>query len=140
MGNMDLRTEIQQRLQAFGKGNLRDNALVLLGTLGYTSEKRITLSPNNLEQFLATFDAAGVFRKKEARDWKRKSVDFLFQLTDDEIKTAGGQGMLGFDSSIKVDNRLTSCWMKVIPKRAPDNRPVVLRASRARGDGFVAGL
>jgi len=102
---MDLRTEIQQRLQAFEKGNLRDNALALLGTLGYTSEKRITLSPNNLEQFLAAFDASGIFRKKEARaaDWK--SVDFLFQLTDDEIKTAGGQGMLGFDSSTKVDSR-----------------------------------
>jgi hypothetical protein len=37
---MDLRTEIQQRLQAFEKGNLRDNALALLGALGYTSEKR----------------------------------------------------------------------------------------------------
>ena len=97
MGTMDLRTEIQQRLQAFEKGNLRDNALALLGTLGYTSEKRITLSPNNLEQFLATFAQGKTLNEKLALPDEWKTIDFLFQLTDDEILAAGNQKSL-FDS------------------------------------------
>jgi len=118
---MDLRAAIQQRIQAFETGNLRDNALALLGTLGYASEKRITLAPNTVDSFLAAFDAAGIFRKKEARavDWK--SVDFLFQLTDDEIKLAGGQGMLGFDSSTKVDNRLIQSYLFFAIELRPDH-------------------
>ncbi|MEI6515830.1 MAG: hypothetical protein WCO77_07630 [bacterium] len=94
---MDLRTEIQQRLQAFEKGNLRDNALALLGTLGYTSEKRISFSPNNLEQFLATFAQGKTLNEKLALPEEWKTIDFLFQLTDDEILAAGNQKSL-FDS------------------------------------------
>ena len=97
MGTMDLRTEIQQRLQAFEKGSLRDNALALLGTLGYTSEKRITLAPNNLEQFLSTFAQGKILSEKLALPEEWKTIDFLFQLTDDEILAAGNQKSL-FDS------------------------------------------
>jgi len=40
---MVLKTEIKERLQAFSQGNLRDNALTLLNTLGYRSEKTLDL-------------------------------------------------------------------------------------------------
>lgn len=94
---MDLRSEIQQRLQAFDKGNLADNAIALLGALGYTSEKRITLAPNNPEQFLATFAQGKTLNEKLALPDEWKTIDFLFQLTADEILAAGNQKSL-FDS------------------------------------------
>ena len=118
---MDLRTEIQQRLQAFEKGNLAENTIALFETLGYRSKKRLALSPNTVASFFAAFDSAGTFRKKVARSDDWKSVDFLFQLTDDEIKTAGGQGMLAFDSSSKVDNRLIQSYLFFAIEIRPDH-------------------
>ncbi len=99
---------------------MSDAAIGLFDTLGYRSAKRLPLQPNTVASFLDAFDAAGTFRKKEARaaDWK--SVDFLFQLTDDEIKTAGGQGMLAFDSSSKVDNRLIQSYLFFAIELGPD--------------------
>ncbi len=133
---MDLRTEIQQRLQAFEKGNLRDNALALLGTLGYASEKRITLSPNNLEQFLSAFDTAGTFRKKEARadDWK--SVDFLFQLRarfKGEILTARVRrdGTVRFDGKVYTSPSMAAA---LACKRRTCNGWTFWQYERAPGD------
>jgi adenine-specific DNA-methyltransferase len=107
---MDLRTEIQQRLQAFEKGNLRDNALALLGALGYTSEKRITLAPNNLEQFLATFAQGKTLNEKLALPDEWKTIDFLFQLTDDEILSAGNQKSL-FDSKGEFNGTVIESYL-----------------------------
>jgi len=40
---MEFRREIRERLQAFSQGDLRDNVLALLNTLGCRSEKTLDL-------------------------------------------------------------------------------------------------
>lgn len=86
--------KIQDALKGFASGNLRDNARRLFETLGYRSERRIDLSPNTVETFLKEF-----VQDKELKEtalvshWR--SVDFLFQLTSDEI-TQTMQGRLPF--------------------------------------------
>ena len=85
---MKLKTEIKQGLQAFSQGNLRDNALALLNTLGYQSEKTIDLD-NTPDAFLAEFDKRDrKFRKDKALFERWKSVEFLFQITYDEVRHA----------------------------------------------------
>ena len=63
---MELKIEIQQNLQALSQGNLRDNALALLNTLGYSSEKTLDID-NTPDAFLAEFDKRErKFRKDKA--------------------------------------------------------------------------
>ena len=93
---MELKTQIQQRLQAFSQGNLSDNALALLNTLGYQSEKTLALD-NARNVFLPEFDKRDrKFRKDKALFERWKSVEFLFQITDDEVQSSGGQTSLDF--------------------------------------------
>jgi len=49
--NHDLKSALQYALQAFNQNTLADAAIALFETLGYKSEKRFTLSPNNGKQF-----------------------------------------------------------------------------------------
>ncbi len=74
----------------------------LLDVLGYRSEKRLVLRPNNADTFLETFVHQKPFNKEQALldDWE--TVDFLFQLTDAEIQS-GGQGSLEFSSKGKFE-------------------------------------
>jgi len=101
--NKDLKTAIQTSLNAFAKKPLAEAALDLLKTLGYASEKRLAIRPNTADQFRAEFDPRGALNPEAARvsDWK--SVDLLFQVTDDEVREAikGAKDMF---ASKKVDN------------------------------------
>ena len=68
----------------------------LLNVLGYRSEKRLSLKPNTPENFLGTFAKNRPFNPAHAllADWR--SVDFLFQLTDEEVRAVA----LGDQSSL----------------------------------------
>jgi hypothetical protein len=70
----------------------------LLEVLGYTSTKRRSLDPNNFANFFNTFSQGRKLNDRYAlpNDWK--TVDFLFQLTDDEVRAAGN---LQFDFASK---------------------------------------
>jgi len=76
---------------------LADAATVLFQSLGYSSKKRLKLTPNNYEQFLSHFSQGKTLNHKTALPEEWKSIDFLFQLTDDEVRAASNQSVL-FDS------------------------------------------
>src|SRR5689334_4278128 len=102
--NRDLKIAIQTALGAFEKKPLAEAAFDLLGTLGYRSERRLSLKPNNAKQFQAEFDAGGRMNPDSAllKDWS--SVDLLMQITDAEIREAikGAKDMF---ASKKVDDK-----------------------------------
>ena len=101
--NTDIRQQIQAALRAFSGSDLRAASIGLLNTLGYQSEKTLDLD-NTPDAFLAEFDKRDrKFRKEKALLERWKSVEFLFQITDDEVRRAGGQGTL-FDSGYDHGN------------------------------------
>ncbi|MEN8255176.1 MAG: hypothetical protein ABFR33_06865 [Verrucomicrobiota bacterium] len=79
--------KIEQRLQAFQKGGLRDNALELLETLGYSSPKTMEFNGSPaafLEQFNRNPEAIRFNEEKAlVSDWQE--IQLLFQLTDQEL-------------------------------------------------------
>ena len=84
--NTDTRQHIKTALQAFSGADLRDASIGLLHTLGYRSDKTLDID-NTPDAFLAEFDNRDrKFRKDKALFERWKSVEFLFQITDDEVR------------------------------------------------------
>lgn len=84
----DLRAQIQVNLGDFVDKKLPDAANALLASLGYQSDRTITLgdsSPASFLQFLRSQSGDVPFDEKKAlfSDWK--SIHLLFQLTDEEL-------------------------------------------------------
>ena len=104
-----VQSEIQTALYAFSNGNLSNNARGLLDTLGYASEKRIDLSPNNAATFVTEFDQQKQLNVGRALLNQWRSVDILFQLTSDEV-TRVGQGQFAFSSG-RVDNTIIESYL-----------------------------
>ena len=77
--------QIKSALQRFNDGNLAENARHLLNVLGYRSGRTLSLEPNTADGFLKHFDPRHTMNRKGGRLSEWESVDFLFQLTDDEI-------------------------------------------------------
>ncbi|MCK4792327.1 MAG: Eco57I restriction-modification methylase domain-containing protein [Desulfobacteraceae bacterium] len=101
--NTDTKQQIETALQAFSGADLRDATIGLLNSLGYQSEKTLDLD-STPDAFLAEFDKRDrKFRKDKALFDRWKSVEFLFQITDDEVRNAGAQGTL-FDSGYDHGN------------------------------------
>jgi adenine-specific DNA-methyltransferase len=97
MNDQEVKKAIEAALQTFPNQPLAEAALHLFEVLGYTSQRRLKLSPNNRDTFIATFAQGKTFNEQYALPGEWKSIDFLFQLTDDEIRAAGNQQFL-FDS------------------------------------------
>lgn len=95
-----MKQQIKDVLGAFAGADLRIASIGLLNTLGYRSGKTLDLD-NTPDAFLAEFDKRDrKFRKDKALFECWKSVEFLFQITDDEVRNAGVQGTLfgsGYD-------------------------------------------
>src|SRR5665213_3487007 len=90
MTEVELRQAIAGALKKFQAEPLADAATHLLDVLGYASKKRLVLKPNSLANFLATFSHSRTLNDRAMPDqWK--SVDFLFQLTDEEVRTSANQ-------------------------------------------------
>ncbi|EDY85256.1 hypothetical protein VDG1235_4891 [Verrucomicrobiia bacterium DG1235] len=84
----DLKTNIQTCLNNFVPKKLRQSALDLLATLGYSSDKTVELEGSKPQAFLdllAQSNPDAQFDKKKALfdDWT--SAELLFQLTDEEL-------------------------------------------------------
>jgi len=100
----DTRKQIETALRAFADSDLRAASVGLLNTLGYQSEKTLDLN-NTPDAFLAEFDKRDrKFRKDKALFERWKSVEFLFQITDDEVRSVGGQAGLDFQSGFDARN------------------------------------
>lgn len=96
----DLKKQIETKLHSFVSGSLKQNALRFLETLGYESDKRIDLQPNTAAGFKAFLNqnSEQLTNEKKAHLDEWETVDFLFQLTDEEISRTKSL----FDTS-KVD-------------------------------------
>ena len=87
MNDMECKQAIIEAMQRFGDGDLAENAVHLLGVLGYRSELTLELS-GDVADFIAQFPAGKpdtVGEQAFRRD--AQSVRILFQLTDAEITT-----------------------------------------------------
>ncbi|MCS1409211.1 MAG: Modification methylase PaeR7I [Verrucomicrobia subdivision 3 bacterium] len=101
----NLRTKLVGALASFECRRPKEAALSLLSTLGYESQRTLDLD-GKPTAFLQQFDARHrrLQRDKALFDeWK--SIELLFQLTDDEVRDSGRQADPPFDSSKTVDNR-----------------------------------
>ncbi len=103
------KNEIKRALQRFSDGNLAENARHLLNVLGYDSERRIDLEPNTADGFLSAFNLEGKINRDRALLDEWESVDFLFQLTEEEI-TQGAQTTFGFVDS-GLDNSVYQSYL-----------------------------
>ena len=111
MNEVQTKQAIVGSLHGFASQPLATAATALFECLGYKSQKRITLKPNTLETFLATFAKDKPLHADHAllADWQ--SVDFLFQITDEEVRTAAlGDSSLIFESKGKFGDAIVeSC-------------------------------
>src|SRR5713226_6661957 len=110
MNEHQTKQAILAALKDFSTHPLADAATALLGALGYSSQKRIELSPNTPESFLSQFDQAGRLNHAQAKISEWQTVDFLFQLTGDEIQAAAKNLSL-FESDKKVNNQLIQSYL-----------------------------
>jgi adenine-specific DNA-methyltransferase len=110
MPNVDLRTSLSKSIHHFADLELSIASIELLKVLGYASEKRLVLSPNTKEQFSLSFDPQHKLDEKKSLYQSWKSIDLLFQLTDEEIKKGlGGQG--GIFENKQVDNSIINSYL-----------------------------
>src|SRR5438128_12016006 len=88
MNELATKQGILAALKDFATKPLGDAALGLFELLGYKSQKRLALKPNTPETFLANFAQHRPLNPKLAllNDWQY--VDFIFQLTDEEVRAA----------------------------------------------------
>ncbi|MBD2428112.1 TaqI-like C-terminal specificity domain-containing protein [Phormidium sp. FACHB-1136] len=92
MATVTFLEELQSILHGFQRGSLKDNALALLGQLGYRSDKQIDLEPNTVATFKENFDNGPdhlQFNDDRALTHQWQSVDFLFQLAGDDLAIGG---------------------------------------------------
>jgi adenine-specific DNA-methyltransferase len=110
MSKVDLRQTIDERLQAFGQKALADAALGLLGALGYRSDRPITTGPLSAAQFAQEYDQEQRLNRDQALmdDWL--SIDLLFQLADEEVRSALQAQML-FDSRAAYDGAIIQSFI-----------------------------
>jgi adenine-specific DNA-methyltransferase len=91
--------KIANCLSAFRSGALATTALNLLDTLGYRSDKTIELTSNTADGLLELVNRGDFFNREKARPEEWESIDFLFQLTDEEVRQHG-QPSFAFDSKV----------------------------------------
>ena len=106
----DEKQRIESSLREFSSLPLAEAGIKLFATLGYESDRRFRLKPNSPDNFLASFAQHRSFNREQGllEDWN--SVDFLFQLTDAEVRSAG-QTSLTFDSSGAFDGSIIESYL-----------------------------
>ena len=110
MADTGLKQKIETSLQQFSSAHLAKNTADLLSVLGYQSQKRIELSPNTPQSFLAAFDRQNRFNTQNARLDEWQTVDFLFQWTDEEARGALSHQHEKFNNK-QVDNTQINSYL-----------------------------
>ena len=119
MHETHIRTDIQRALSNFTDGNLAENATHLLKMLGYESQRTLNREANIPEAFLEDFDPDKEINPTKAHlsDWH--TVDFLFQLTADEIRQHT-QEMITFYEDAGVDESIYQSYLFLAVKLKGD--------------------
>lgn len=109
MTTIDLKKKIEASIQSFSTGNLLENSIDLFRTLGYSSERRVRIEPNTFAGFMELYpNLEGINQEKAlTADWD--SVDFLFQLTGEDIRRTS-QEQFPFDES-HVDDQIIESYL-----------------------------
>ena len=89
MNEREVSVKIDQVLKAFEQGALIDNARNLLNTLGYESGIKMDLESNHADYFISEFDPSAKLNKKRAMVEEWESIDFLFQLKEEDVSGSG---------------------------------------------------
>ncbi len=110
MPETHIRTDIQRALRNFTDGNLAENATHLLKVLGYESQRTLNREANTPEAFLEDFDPDKEINPAKARFHEWQTVDFLFQLTADEIRQHT-QEMITFHEDAGVDESIYQSYL-----------------------------
>lgn len=111
MGDKETKAEIIAALGRFEGGNLARNATRLFDALGYRSEKTVELEPRSYAGLQPLFDLQRQLNLADALVDEWRSVDVVFQLTDEEVRNAGPQGHFVFESRNIVDNALIQSYL-----------------------------
>ena len=114
MNDIQHKEAITQALKRFGNTNLAENARNLLNTLDYRSTRTIALEPNTADGFVGAFDPNGKMNPERAQVDEWESIDFLFQLTEEEI-TGNGSVTMDFGNS-EVDQQLYQSYLFFVLK------------------------
>ena len=109
MNELHTRKNIEQALKDFQRGVPALNAKNLLNTLGYESEITMDFESSLAEEFIEYFDEFGKLNPERAmvNDWE--SIDFLFQLTEQEI-SGSGQTRIAFNNR-QLDNTIIESYV-----------------------------
>ena len=107
MNELQTKKNIEQALKGFQRGALIINAKNLLNALGYESELTIDFESNLAEAFISYFDQFGKLNRERAMVDEWESIDFLFQLTEEEI-SGTGQTRIAFKSRQFDNTRMES--------------------------------
>ncbi len=110
MSELEIKQRIQDSLKAFSREPVYPAALSLFRSLGYQSQKRVELNPHSPETFLNHFDQTGRINTEQAQISEWQTVDFLFQLTGDEIQ-ASATSLSLFESDKRVNNQLIQSYL-----------------------------
>ena len=103
------KNDIKNTLKHFTDGNLADTARHLLETLGYRSDRTMSLEPNTAAEFILNFDPSNTMNAERALLDEWESIDLLFQLTGDEISLSD-QATLGFEAD-GIDNSIYQSYL-----------------------------
>lgn len=124
----DIKKEIQDQLFSLQQGNLYENALSFFETLGYNTQRRNRLANHTFQAFEDTFlQKNEPFSKENAliKDWK--SVELLFQLTDNEVRQS-----ISLFQNLEVNNTLIESYLffAIELKEAHYNRTELSKITR----------
>ncbi len=92
MTPLERRTAIESAFKRFAEEPLAAASLKLFSALGYESERRFALRSNSANSFISQLGTGKPFNRKQALVSEWQSVDFLFQLTDDEVRASAADG------------------------------------------------
>jgi len=119
MTTIDLKTQIERSIMSFSQGNLRENGIRLLTSLGYSSDRQVTIEPNTFAGFVEIHPPLESINKKKALVDNWLSVDILFQLTGDDLKQMT-QGRLIFDKN-RIDNQIIESYLFLAIELNPED-------------------
>lgn len=121
MTNPNLLHSIQAALRTLATStDLRHDARAFFATLGYQSERTLSLVPNTAAGLCDTFGFTLAPHRALTDQWL--SVDLLFQLTDEEMRHIGHPS-LPFDSRVQVDTSRIESYLFFAIRLRNDHYP-----------------
>ncbi len=131
MHETHIRTAIQRALNNFTDGKLAENATHLLKVLGYESQRTLNQDANTPAAFRKDFDPDNFINPEKAHLHEWQAVDFLFQLTADEIRQQT-QETITFHEDAGVDESIYQSYLFLAIKLKRDtySRTVLANITR----------